>query len=207
MTAAAPGVAGLTRANLRARTLATLRRGGWHGPDVLLVEADGARVVVKDFAARSRLVRSTLGPWLVRREARTLRVLADHPAVPRVLGRLDRLALVCELRGGTRLSGRRPWTFSPAFGEALAGAVAGLHARGVVHADLSHRGNVLADPSGRPVLLDFETALYFRPGGLAARWLLPLAARVDRRAVRKWRRRMAARPKGERAPARSHGSG
>jgi hypothetical protein len=197
---AADGAAGLTRANLAERTLVTLSRGSWNSPDVLLVECDRGRVVVKDFAPRRRLVRATFGRWLIRRELAIYRALAGHPAVPRLLGRLDAFALVIEHRPGVRFSRRRPWTFSPAFVEELRLAVAGLHARGVVHLDLRHRGNVRAAPDGRPVLIDFDAALRFRTGSAASRWLLPLLRRIDERGLAKWAAAASLQPPAAEAP-------
>jgi hypothetical protein len=183
-------VAGLTRANLAERTLLVLRSGSWLAPDVLLVRAEGGLAVVKDFAARGRAVRATLGRLATRREARAYRQLADHPAVPRLLGCLDSLALAVEHRAGPRFSGRRPWTFSPGFARELRRAVQGLHARGVAHLDLAHRSNLRAAPDGHPVIVDFASAVSLRPGSRAARWLLPWLARLDLRALRKWERRL-----------------
>ncbi|MHC4224995.1 MAG: hypothetical protein ACYSUN_13465, partial [Planctomycetota bacterium] len=97
-------MAGLTRANLAERTLVTLSRGDWNSPDVLLVESDRGRAVVKDFAPRARLVRAVFGRWLIRRELEVYRALEGHPAVPRLLGRLDSLAFVVEHRSGARFS-------------------------------------------------------------------------------------------------------
>lgn len=171
-----------------------LHRGRSRNPDVLLVDSERGRVVVKDFAPRSWLVRWTIGRWSVRREVRAYRRLEGHPAVPRLLGLLDPLAFAVEHRGGARFSRRRPWTFSPEFGRQLAEAVRELHARGVVHLDLRHRSNVRASVDGRPVLIDFGSAVSFRPGGLGARLLLPILALADRNAVRKWRRRLARHP-------------
>jgi hypothetical protein len=179
-------VAGLTRANLEERTLVTLSRGNWNSPDVLLVESERGRAVVKDFAPRARLVRAVFGRWLIRREVEIYRALEGHPAVPRLLGCLDSLAFAVEHRGGARFSRRRPWTFSPRFVERLREAVDGLHARGVAHLDLRHRGNVRAAPDGRPVLIDFDAALRFRRGSLAGRLLLPLLCRIDDRGLAKW---------------------
>jgi hypothetical protein len=93
-----------------------------------------------------------------------------------------------------RYARRRPWTFSREFGRKLEAHVRELHGLGVVHLDLRHRSNLRAGLDGEPVLIDFASALAFRPGGLAARWLLPLLARADRRALRKWRRRLADYP-------------
>jgi hypothetical protein len=150
--------------------------------------------VVKDFAARGRFVRATLGPWFVRHECRIYRRLEAHPAVPRLLGRVDALAFAVEHRGGVRFSRRRPWTFSREFGLALEACVRELHALGVVHLDLRHRSNLRAGLDGAPVLIDFASAVSFRPGGLAQRFVLPLLGLADRWAVRKWRRRLADQP-------------
>jgi hypothetical protein len=182
---------GLTRANLPERTLVCLERGGWLSADVWLVDSDAGRVVVKDFAARGVWVRATLGPWFVRHECRVYERLRSHPAVPRLLGRIDGLAFAVEHRGGVRISRRQPWTFSPEFGRQLDAAVRELHALGVVHLDLRHRSNVRAGLDGAPVLIDFASAVSFRPGGLAARVLLPVLGLADRWAVWKWRRRLA----------------
>jgi len=185
---------GLTRANLAARSLVCLERGRRLSPDVWLVDSEAGRVVVKDFAARGLLVRGLLGPWFVRHECRIYRRLEAHPAVPRLLGRIDALAFAIEHRGGVRFSRRRPWTFSQEFGTRLDACVRQLHALGVVHLDLRHRSNVRAGIDGAPVLIDFGSALGFRPGGLAQRFALPLLGLADRWAVRKWRRRLPGYP-------------
>lgn len=187
-------VSRVTRANLHDRTLLVLKRGGWSDPDVLLIRDDGGVAIVKDFAPRARWVRAFLGPRAISREVRALESLADCRAVPNLLGRLDGLAFAIEHRAGPRLSRRRPWTFSTNFAEDLRAAVREMHARGVVHLDLSHRSNVRADMLGRAVLVDFASALAFAPGGIARRWLLPLLARLDERALRKWERWLAEPP-------------
>jgi hypothetical protein len=173
------------RGELAQRTLLTLKPAAGLSAAVLLVETPAGRAVVKDWAGGGRL-RRLLGPRLARREARIYAALADHPCVPRYLGRVDRHAFAVEHRPGRRISRRHPQVFSPAFAAALEQAVRGLHARGVAHLDLRHRSNVRADLEGRPVLIDFGASLRVRPGGLAARWLLPWAARLDLRALRKW---------------------
>ena len=185
---------GLTRANLAARRLVCLERGGRLTPDVWLVESEAGRAVVKDYAERAAWVRATLGRWFVRHESRIYERLRSHASVPRLLGPIDALAFAVEHRGGVRISRRQPWTFSPDFARALEAAVRELHALGVVHLDLRHRSNVRAGLDGAPVLIDFASAIGFRPGGLAARGLLPLLALVDRHAVAKWRRRLARQP-------------
>jgi serine/threonine protein kinase len=185
-----PDSMGLDRGNLAERTQSVLNRGGWGNSDVLLVETERGSVVVKDFAPRGRYVRRWLGPWLLRREAQAYRRLEGVEAVPRLLGQLDAAALVLEYRPGVLLSrslaDQLPATFLPE----LQCAVEEMHARGVVHLDLRHRSNILAGQDGRPVLLDFASALRFDRETWWGRVGVMLFGWVDRRALRKWRVRL-----------------
>lgn len=177
------GTLDLDREGLANRTRAVLNRGGWGNPDVLLVETPPGPVVVKDYSPRSLFVRRWLGPWMLRREARAYHRLEGVEAVPRLLGSLDSAALIFEYRSGILLSrslaGRLPPTFLPD----LQAAIAEMHRRGVVHLDLRHRSNILAGDDGRPVLLDFASAM-------RGRVLVMLLGWLDRRALRKWRVRL-----------------
>jgi hypothetical protein len=196
----------IDRARLAAGTTQVLSRGSRRNPDVLLVEDGGRQIVVKDFAPRGAWVRATIGRFLTAREAAAYRWLDGHPSVPRFLGFLDPLAFALEFRSGQRVSRSLLRDAGPDFIEALAAAVEGLHQRGLVHLDLGHRSNVLVDERGDPVLIDFASALWFRPGSLAARLLLPLFARYDRRAVAKYRERLE-RQRALRPEVGSEGSG
>ncbi len=181
---------GLCRANLAERTAAQLSSGGWSKASVVLAR-DGERcVVVKDFASPRSPLRRRLGRWLLRREWRAYRALEGHPSVPRVVDRLDDWALVLEYRPGTLLSRSLRGQLPAAFLKELRDAVEGMHERGVVHLDLRHRSNILAGEDGHPVLLDFASAICFRPGGWAARWVLPWLARIDHGALAKWEVRL-----------------
>jgi len=183
-------LAGLDRDNLAVRTRAVLNHGGWGNPDVLLVESELGSVVVKDFAPRTHYVRRWLGPWLLRREAQAYRRLEGLEAVPRLLGKLDAAALVLEYRPGVLLSRSLSGRLPPTFLAELEGAIAQMHQRGVVHLDLRHRSNILASPDGRPVLLDFASALRFDRKTWWGRAGVVLFGWVDRRALRKWRVRL-----------------
>ena len=166
-----------------------LRGGAGRKLDLLCVRTGDGVCVVKDAAAGGRL-RQRWGAWLIRRELQAYEQLAGHPAVPRALGRVDELAFALEYRPGRimgpRLSGQLPAGFIAE----LRAAVREMHARGVVHLDLRHRSNVLAGEDGHPVLIDFASAVCFRPGGFGARFVLPLLAWIDRRAVDKWERQL-----------------
>lgn len=181
----------LSRTHVVRGTRAVLHRGGWGNADVLLVEArDVGRVVVKDFAPRAWWVRRWLAPWLLAREARAYRRLEGVAAVPRLLGRVGREAIVLEYRPGELLSRSLRGRLPTGFLAELEGAVREMHGRGVVHLDLRHRSNVLAGEDGRPVLLDFASALCFDVSSWWGRRLVALLGRLDRLALAKWRARL-----------------
>jgi hypothetical protein len=180
-----------SRAELVAATTKLLSRGGWGNPDVRLVELGGRPIVVKDYGPRPLWVRWTFAAFLLRRELRAYRALEGEVAVPRLLGVIDALAFALEYRPGEPLGRGLAARLNSDFMARLRDAVARMHARGVVHLDLRHRSNVLVDEQGGPVLIDFASALCFRPGGLAARWWLPWLARIDWSALRKWESRLA----------------
>ena len=135
-----------------------LHRGGRGNADVLLVRHAGKQFVVKDFAPRAWLLRSTFGRWSIGREWRAYRALDGIDAVPRLLGLVDPLALAIEYRPGSLLSRSLAGVLPADFLGELRGAVAAMHARGVVHLDLRHRSNILATPEGHPVLIDFASS-------------------------------------------------
>jgi len=186
---------GIARADLAGAGVRVLKRGRGAKPDVLLVEARGARVVVKDYAARSRFVRCFVAPRALAREARVHRALASHPNVPECLGPIDALALAFEYRPGEPLSRALAARLGPEKSGALLArferAVARMHAMGVVHLDLRHRDNVLCDAQGEPVLVDFAFAMCFEPGSFWYRWYRPTVLIYDEYAISKWRDRLA----------------
>ena len=195
----------MTRAALAASAVELLNRGSQRNPDVLLVEHAGERLVVKDFAPRGPLVRATVGRLVAAREARAYLQLAGHSAVPGFRGWIDPLAFALEYRPGRRMSRKLAGQVPADFVAQLEAALAEMHRRGVAHLDLRHRSNVLVGEDGSPVLIDFGSAVCFRPGSAAARWLLPLLARIDRAALAKWRVRLEGPPSA--GPQRGAGSG
>jgi tRNA A-37 threonylcarbamoyl transferase component Bud32 len=183
-------IARLTRETLSELSVSRFQSGWRSKPDVLLVQVGERSLVVKDFAPRGWLVRNTIGRWATAREVRAYRALDGLRCVPRFLGCIDSLAFAVEHRPGHRMSRRLASSLPPGFVAELEQAVASMHERGVVHLDLRHRTNVLADPQGHPVLIDFASAICLRRDGWLGRTLLPLLAAIDRAAVAKWRERL-----------------
>ena len=166
-----------------------LSPGGRGKARVLLVEGSSGLAVVKDFATQPALVRATWARLVMALEARAYAKLAGHPAVPRWLDQIDRAAFALEYRPGRPLTHEVRLAVGVDFVERLEQAVRAMHERGVVHLDLAHRSNVLVDESHNPVLIDFESALWLRPGGWPHRLFFPWLARLDHRALAKWRRK------------------
>src|SRR5262245_55054068 len=135
----------LTRAELDGPGVRLLNRGGIANPDVLLLErADGARVVVKDYAPRSAWVRVLLAPVLVRREWRLLERVRGIAGVPRALERIDALAFAMEYLDGLPLRRRTHGArLATQFFDELQEILDALAERGLVYLDLRSPTNVL----------------------------------------------------------------
>ena len=161
----------LKRADLEGPGIAVLNLGGFANPDVLLVQRDGPPQIVKDWGRRSAWVRMLVAPWLARHEAAMLARADGIEGVPRLLGRIDRLALAMEYLEGQPLRrhahGR---ALPPSFFAALESILDRLAQRGVVYLDLRSPTNVLLTPRGAPALVDLGSAI-----------ALPLPRRVARR--------------------------
>lgn len=133
--------------------------GRWANAVLSVLRADGEQWVVKDFRARSFLVRNTVGRFLVRRELRALRKVAGLDGVPSGVFRVDAHALAYRFIAGTPLTGaderRKNAGFFLSF-EQLLGAV---HGRGIVHLDVRNGRNVLITAAGQAALIDFQSHL------------------------------------------------
>jgi hypothetical protein len=172
MRAHAGTFAGLTRGNLHQYLRRQLRPGGGTRPALLLLQHDGARAVLKDFHAASWFLRAFVGPWLVRREARVYRSLAGAPGVPRLIGLLDRHALLVEHIEGRNCAQYADGELPPGFFDRLLSVVQGIHARGVVHCDIKNRSNIVVADGGHPYIVDFASA-FTRDGPFASLRRLP----------------------------------
>jgi hypothetical protein len=125
--------------------------------DVLQYEVDGRRLAIKDYSARPRWIRNTLGRWLVRREVAAFRAAAGLPEVPALVARLSPYSFAT-----LWVEARPPVGAVPAAPGARPlrppGARPGrLHARGVALGDLHHR-DVLVSDDGAVYVVDLATA-------------------------------------------------
>ena len=109
--------------------------------------------------------------------------------MPRLLGQLDRDALVLSLVPGRTLDGDLFRARPRELFAQLSALIDSLHALGVFHLDLHQRKNLLVDENGRLGVVDFGAAVVLGP---AARALLGgLMTRSDRHAPYKFLARFA----------------
>jgi hypothetical protein len=145
-----------------------LRDGRWANAQVYRIDASGRSWVVKDFAARSRWVRATIGRFLLSRELRALQRLDGVDGVPQHAFRIDDDAIAAEFISGTTLGQVSAEALGTPFFVELERLLNAVHARGIVHLDTRGTGNMLRRPDGAPALIDFQASLDTR--WMPARW-------------------------------------
>lgn len=151
---------------------------GYQGVVYLRDTATG-RVVVKQPMGRG------LGLWLrrvmLRREYAAYQRLDGVPGVPRCFGvEADGSLLLEFLEGEPYRETAAALRDRDLFFSELLRSILAVHAAGVAHADLKRRGNILISPDGRPVLLDFGSAvLRSRRGGWVNGLLFRQICRMD----------------------------
>jgi hypothetical protein len=124
--------------------------------------SDGVPVALKVVAVGEHDAAGAMAEVAVLRQARVEGLVRCHEAVA-LPGPLPAVALVLDLVEGGSLASAVGARGHLSAGEAVtvaspvARTLAGLHALGVVHGDVSP-ANVLLEPSGRPVLADLGTA-------------------------------------------------
>lgn len=189
---------------LRAWILASLASGenvlsGGYQGTILYYEDDSVRLVIKA-PPRAAWQRPLLLPML-RHEHRVYRELEGFAGAPRCHGLIDGRFLVLDYIEGASLRDGRVGDHARFF-EDLRKMLEELHARGVAHADLKKKDNILIGADGRPRLVDFGVACLRKPGFAPVNhWLFDTAVRFDFNAwiKHKYRRRYDAISAADRA--------
>jgi serine/threonine protein kinase len=154
---------------------------------VFLCETGGRRYFVK--AAVGGGLEGLLRRWMLRREYNVYQRLTDFTGSPRCYGLIDGRYLVLEyidgltLRNG-EIDDRR------AYFDTLFAHIEELHRRGVAHADLKRKDNLLVIGGRLPCLVDFGVAIVRKPGFAPFNhYLYELARRFDFNAWAKFKYR------------------
>jgi predicted Ser/Thr protein kinase len=159
------------------KNLICITQGNFGKPDLYRVEVEGRSLMVKDVRKRNFFLRWTLGLWLIQKEWRIYSRLTGIKGIPQPIERIDRFAFAMEFIPGRPLL--RGEALPPSFFSDLEQALEDLHARGVVHLDLRHKGNILVSEGGEPFLIDFNSSFVFKEEGILRRYLFPLLRWVD----------------------------
>jgi predicted Ser/Thr protein kinase len=154
-----------------------LTQGKFGKPDLYQVEVEGRSLMVKDVRKRNFFLRWTLGLWLIQKEWRIYSRLTGMKGIPQPIERIDRFAFSMEFIPGRPLS--RGVALPHSFFSDLEQVLKDLHARGVVHLDLRHKGNILVSEKGEPFLIDFNSSFAFKEWGILRRYLFSLLRWVD----------------------------
>jgi len=133
---------------------------GYQGA-VYLYESEGRRLIVK--AAAGGGLAGLLRRWMLRREYDAYQRLADFAGSPRCYGLMAGRYLVLEYIDGVSLRSGRIDDRRTYF-DALFAHIRELHRRGVAHADLKRRDNLLVVGGRLPCLVDFGAAVVRKPG-------------------------------------------
>jgi hypothetical protein len=189
-TPASPVALPLTEEDLRGDRVCLHQKGKWGKADILLVETDRGKAIVKDFGRKVLPVR-WYGRWQIRREASIYRRLSGIHGVPRYYGRIGKNAMAIEFIPGERISHWKRRELPPALFPRLGKLIEEIHSRGIVHIDLRKRDNILVNAAGEVFIIDFNASFRFSPGGPGSRWLFPALRKIDHFGLLKWKAALA----------------
>jgi hypothetical protein len=179
-------VVSLSEADLRGERVRIHQKGRWGKADILLVETDQGKAIVKNFGGKIPPVR-WYGRWQIRREASIYRRLSGITGVPRYFGRIGKNAMAIEFIEGERISHWKRRDLPPALFVRLRELIEQIHSRGIVHIDLRKRDNILVNAAGEVFIIDFNASFRFTQGSAGARWLFPALCKIDHFGFLKWK--------------------
>ncbi len=136
-----------------------LKKSRLYGPEVRLVEREGARLVEKTYRQRHLPVR-VLGRLLIAWETFIYSRLSGIPGIPAIVASPDAYTITTTFMGGHNLRSRRHAIPDARYFEELECLVRAVHDRGVIHLDLRNRRNYGMDDEGSPYLVDFASSVY-----------------------------------------------
>lgn len=178
----------VTREEIKKKSICLIQgRGG--KPDLNQTEVAGRSLMVKDVRGKHFFLRWTLGLWLIHKEWKIYSRLAGIKGVPTPVARIDRFAFAMEFVPGKTI--QRKESLPSSFFSDLEQVLREVHARGVVHLDLRHKGNILLSEKGEPFLIDFNSSFGFKEKGLLRHYLFPLLRMVDYGGLLKLKKRIA----------------
>ncbi len=180
-------------AELRSHATHTFRQGGGSRPDVLLIEIEGEKAVLKDQNGADKWFRLLIGPILNWRECKALDKLSEVTCVPNLILQPDSRSFLMtyhESEQITKLNNiESDW---PIFFDKFTAAIDEIHAAGVAHNDLRNPTNTLLTKGGEPILVDLVACFcQGQSWNLPNQWLFNKFCQVDKSAITKIKTRLA----------------
>ncbi len=176
-------------AALQCSSAAVLANGSSTKPDLFLLNFDGeqAPVVFKTYALKTAFVRATAGWFVTRREHTMLKRLEGIEGIERTACPPSRCGLFVKWISGKPLNKVNRESLSEETFKTLTTIVEQMHQAGVVHLDIAHKGNIRVTADGRPILIDFQSALYVKNW---PEWLKKWFWKIDDITVLKWKKKL-----------------
>jgi len=178
----------MTREEIKKKSIC-LTKGAFGKPDLNQVEVEGRSLMVKDVRRKNFFLRWTLGLLLIHKEWKIYSRLTGIKGIPEPVERVDRFAFAMEFIRGRPIL--REESLPSSFLSDLEQVLREVHARGVVHLDLRHKGNILLSERGEPFLIDFNSSFAFKEKGFLRRYLFPLLRWVDYGGLLKLKKRIS----------------
>ncbi len=128
----------------------------------MLLYDDGThKLVIK--TPHGNLLTRRLHVRLLQHEYEAYTRLEDHPNVPRCYGMIDDQYLALEYIDAPTTR-QRPPAIDSSYHHKLFDAISQMHERQVAHIDLKRKENILILEDDTPIMIDFGTAILYRPG-------------------------------------------
>lgn len=151
-----------------------------HQAEVYLYQEGGRKLIVK--ATYGRGAAKWLRQRMLRQEEKAYERVQEVAGLPMCYGLLERDYLLLEYFESVPVRAAKipdRESFFVKFRE----MIDGIHAAGVAHGDLKTRNNIMMTSDGRPHILDFGTAVIWKPGFAPINhWLFRMFVQFDRNA-------------------------
>lgn len=182
-----------TLEQLKANATQTFREGGGSRPDVLLIEIDGHKAVLKDQSGADKMFALLVGPLLNWRECKALKKLANIDCIPNLLAQPTKRSFLMSYHESEQITNLEKFTPDwPIFFEKFAAAIDEIHQAGVAHNDLRNPTNTLVTPNGDPILVDLVACFCRgRSWNLPNQWMFNKFSQVDLSAITKIKSKVA----------------